>query len=84
MCCCHAVVFSVQQEESELSNQQEMATVSTFLSVMIVIYNLICLAFFTLKTSTSVNKIWVIAAGTAFAVSMLLVIRRLSVRLEPR
>ena len=61
-----------------------MATVSTFLSVMIVIYNLICLAFFTLKTSTSVNKIWVVAAGATFAGSMMLLIRRLSVRLEPR
>ena len=60
-----------------------MATVSTFLSVMVVIYNLICMAFFTLKTSTSVNKIWVVAAGIGFAFTMLLVIRRLSVRLDP-
>jgi len=51
------VYDATQQEESELSNRQEMATVSTFLSVMIVIYNLICLAFFTLKTN-NFSKTW--------------------------
>ena len=75
---------ALRDEESELSNRQEMATVSTFLSVMIVIYNLICMAFFTLKTTARVNKFWVVAAGIAFAFSMLLLIQRLSVKLEPR
>ena len=51
---------------------------------MIVIYNLICMAFFTLKTTANVYRIWVVAAGIAFAVSMLLLIRSLTVSVEPR
>jgi hypothetical protein len=39
-----------------VSLRQEMATVSTFLSVSIVIYNLICMAFFTLKTKAQVSS----------------------------
>jgi hypothetical protein len=57
MSVCVCMYDATQQEESELSNRQEMATVSTFLSVMIVIYNLICLAFFTLKTN-NFSKTW--------------------------